>query len=225
MTLKKWFPIHLDLKRIRICTILLFILVCAPQALPCLAATFLFRGQVTAVYPQSIGFPEEYLSVSVGDKISGRIRFTGSGEVNPFGVWEQSTQYAFMPTDSIVAGTMGDVPFDFNNKNLLISVWNNDNLDYRVDCNPIGEYDGILIGTTGPSLDVPSVTIGNYCLPVTTFQDESLPNSTINETFFFQIGPRDFSSAWIIGTIDLLTYRSFSQELPSIMLLLGPDHF
>lgn len=172
--------------------------------------TYRFTGEVTAVYPAAPDFPAEYLSVAVGDTISGEISLAGTGVENPFGIWEQSTSYLFLAASSSLEGSIGSTPFSFSDNNLQMSIWNNDQntLLTQTICDPsTDEYDGYLVSSSASESDMkaPAIFLGDYCLPVTAFEDESLPKTSIMGPGFFNLLPSDLSTTWIIGTIDSFT--------------------
>lgn len=72
------------------------------QSPPAPVVTYSFSGQVTAVYPEAPDFPAEYLSVAVGDIISGEVSLTGTGVENPGGIWEKAPRiFSSMPVPGL----------------------------------------------------------------------------------------------------------------------------
>ncbi|MEW6427904.1 MAG: hypothetical protein AB1568_07700 [Thermodesulfobacteriota bacterium] len=173
------------------------------------SAAFRFSGRVTAVAANAPDFPAAYGEVAVGDTVAGTISYHGSAAINPFGVLEGSTAYFFHAAAVRFTGRIGNQPFTFSDRGLLLSVWNDvaQTLSVQPTCAPAAtSHDGFLIWPAAASLDAPTLFIGNYCLPHTSFADATLPRASIPGTAFFSLGPFDLSAQWIGGTIDSILY-------------------
>ncbi len=146
------------------------------NARPSLAVvtTYDFTGQVTYVADPMVLIPPAVLSgIAVGDPIVGSFSYDAatSPSTNPFASSPQFGSATYYEIPNTFSLAINDASIPITTEKFHVFVWN--------DAPSLGDHDGIVITNMGMPTSY-FFTVGVTNLPSDTFNDDSLPTTSIN---------------------------------------------
>ncbi len=144
-----------------------------------LVTTYEFTGTVTAVNSGQPGFPAILSGIDAGDSIVGSFSYDAatSSSTNPFGgdpaSWGYNPVFApatYYEIPNTLLLTIGGTSIPTDTSTLQVLVWNDEPI--------LSDYDGFMVRSMLGTTCI--FSISSTTLPSSTFNDESLPTTSIN---------------------------------------------
>lgn len=177
---------------------------------------FDFSGSVSSINSALPGFPSSYLgSANVGDPVSGRVTYDSatSSSTNPFSGNPDYATATFYQVPNTFSLTIDSVSLPIGGSTLAIFVWNGNS--------PLSSgSDAFKIQNTMVGGQPYYLNFGNMALGSSTFNNTSLPETSISSPFVFEIRNSDLSGVYLTGNISGLT-ASNPVPIPPAAWLLG----